>query len=162
MSVKTSTQGALIQALDVAEPSSRTTDSPYDKLHNTCDHLHSSAKIYPTLAAGVTVTGAVGAWTLGSYAEIVPASTITDAFDVHWIVVESVSASGIYELVLYAATTEIGRVRFSVVDTAQGSTISPIPFICPIQAANTQIQAKVASSSGGSDTIDISIFYHTY
>jgi hypothetical protein len=158
--VTSSIQGAVIQALNTAEPSSIAEDSVYERLLEIEQHVHSAAKCYPTLAAGVTVTGGAGAWQLGNYVEIVPASTITSKFDIHWINVGSASASDTYELVLYAATTEIGRVRFT---RPSGSTTNSFaPFMCDLVAANTQIQAKIASSSGGGDTAVISIGYHTY
>lgn len=135
---------------------------PYS-LHRLYEHGHSAAKVYPTLAAGVTVTGAAGAWTLGAYAEIVPVNTITTQFDIHWIVIEDASTDDTYELVLYAATTEIGRVRFAVTLTAGGRVIlPPIFFQCAVVAANSQIQAKLASLGGGGETVTISIHYHTY
>lgn len=135
---------------------------PYS-LHLASEHIHSVAKVYPTLAAGVTVTTAAGAWTLGNYAQIVPASTIASRFDIHWINVEAASNDDTYELVLYAATTEIGRVRFTVSLTAGGRVLLPPMFFqCPIVAANSQIQAKLACSAGGAETVDISIHYHTY
>ena len=130
--------------------------------HSLEEHVHKPNKVYPTLANGVTVTGAAGAWTLGNFAEVVPASTITEDFDIHYITVEGASASDVYEIVLYAATTEIGRARVAFVDIANSQTLPSIPFQCAIQPANTQIQAKVASSGGGSDTITISVHYHEY
>jgi hypothetical protein len=137
-------------------------ETGFDKAKITEEHFHGAAKVFPTLAAGETVTGAAGAWTLGAFAEIVPVDTITEDFDIHYINIEDASADDIYELVLYAATTEIGRIRF-VVDTGVGGGGFPgLPFQCAIQPKNTQIQAKVASSGGGADTVDISIHYHEY
>ena len=135
-------------------------DSVYALSEIQNDHVHKAAKVFPTLGAGVTVTGAAGAWTLGNYAEVAAANDITSDFDIHYIVVEDISATGVYELVLYAATTEIGRIRL-VKSAAQDSVLSH-PFQCAIQPANTQIQAKLASSSGGGDTITISLEYHEY
>lgn len=131
-----------------------------DRIHIMQDHVHSASKVYPTLANPITVTGAAGAWTLGNFVEVVPVNMITSPFDIHHINASNASAADNYELVLYAATTEIGRVRFS--RSSGLSTVNLLPFQCDIQAANTQIQAKVASSTGGADTVDISIFYHIY
>jgi len=36
------------------------------------------------------------------------------------------------------------------------------PFMCALQDANTQIKGKVMSSTGATDTVTISLFYHTY
>ncbi len=133
-----------------------------DKVRIMEEHVHSISNCYPTLAGGVTITGAAGAWTLGDFVEIVPVDTITDDFDIHYITVEGASASDTYEIVLYAATTEIARVRISFIDIANSMTLPSVPIQMRIQPDGTQIQAKCASSSGGSDTIKISLHYHIY
>lgn len=126
-------------------------------------HIHQPAKVYPSLANGVTVTGGVGAWALGNFVEIIPANTITTAFDIHWINFESVSANDIYELVLYSglegAEVEIARVRTYKSATMTGANNVPIQI--PVQYPNSRISAKLASSSGG-DNVTISLFYHQY
>lgn len=128
------------------------------------EHTHSRAKCHPTLAAGVTVTGGAGAWALGNYAVLVAANAITSDFDIHYVHAEAVSANDTYEIVLYSgadgAEVEIGRIRMTRSATIDSPT--SLPFSCPIIPANTQIKAKVASSSGGGDTVALSIFYHTY
>jgi hypothetical protein len=126
------------------------------------EHLHGSSNVYPTLAAGVTVTSSAVADTLGNYAEIVPASTITSDFDIHFINIEAVSAAATYELVLYDTTTEIGRIRFTAVGTPNNITFPTRPLITPVVAKNKQIQAKLASDNAVADTATISIEYHTY
>jgi len=133
----------------------------WDKAEIIEEHMHNVQCVYPTLAA-VTATGAAGAWALGNFAEIVPASTITEDFDVHWINIEDVSATGSYEIVLYVETTEICRTRFHVTGTPANVIIPPLRVQTPILQANSQVQAKVASDSGGADTCDISIEYHVY
>lgn len=134
--------------------------SVYSKLYKVDTHVHGSQKVYPTLANGVVVAGAADAWTLGNFVQIVPVNTITSPFDIHYINISNASAADTYELVLYAATTEIGRLRMTRASGVQ--QVNPVPFMTPIQPANTQIQAKVASSSGGADELTISIFYHLY
>lgn len=137
-------------------------ESASDMIKVTEEHFHSVSKTYPTLASAVTVTGGAGAWALGSFAEIVPASTITKDFDIHFLNVEAGSADDEYELVLYQSTTEIARVRFKVDTSVFGGALPAIPIQTPIIPKNSQIQAKVASSGGGADTVDISIHYHEY
>lgn len=131
-----------------------------DRAHVLDDHAHKESLVYPTLADGVIVTGAAGAWTLGAFAEIVPINTITDDFDIHFISVEDLSANDIYEIHIFEATTLIGVTR--VVKTANQDSTTQVPIQTPIVRANSQIQAKIASASGGSDTATISIFYHEY
>lgn len=134
-------------------------ETTWDKAEILEEHNHSTAECYPTLANGVTVTTAAGAWTLGNFVEIVPVNTITEDFDIHHINVEAVSADDCYEVVLYAETTEIGRVRGYVKDQSS----HPVwEFQDVIIAANSQIQAKLASQNGGAETMTISIHYHTY
>lgn len=126
-------------------------------------HVHQQARCYPSLADGIVVTGGVPAWTLGNFAEIIPANTITSAFDIHFIVVENVSAQDIYEMVLYTGTVgnevEIGRVRIDRESATSGAQNVPIQI--PAQSANSRISAKLASKSGG-DSATISVYYHWY
>jgi hypothetical protein len=153
--------GALIYALNLAEPVTIAADSPYEHLHHGEDHSHSASNVYPTLAAGVTVESDAVAWTLGAFVEIVPVSTITSIFDIHHIHVESITANDTLELVLYygAGDTEAGRVR--ITQNAVMDSIVNVPFQTPLIPANSRIRAKVASATGGTDCT-ISIKYHTY
>ena len=135
----------------------------FDKAEVMEEHIHALSMVYPSLAGGVTITGGVAAWQEGAFAEIIPVDTITEDFDIHFIVVEDVSLDDIYELSLYAATTEIGRIRLTATLTAGGRIIfPPIPFQCRVQAKNAQIQAKLANELGGSETVKISLHYHEY
>ena len=135
----------------------------HNEIHVLEEHAHSLSQVYPTLAAGVTVTGAAGAWTLGSFVEIIPANTFGIDFDIHHINIEAASADDIYELVLYAGTDLIGTVRFTISRTAGARVLlPPVLFQCRIQAKNTQIQAKVASAAGGAATVTISLHVHEY
>lgn len=137
-------------------------ETGYDRIITINEHFHSAQNVYPTGAAGITITGAAGAWTLGDYAEIVPVNTITSDFDLHWINIEAVSAAGIYEIVLYAATTEIGRKRSAILGTPANIIVPPMRVQTEIIDKNTQIQAKVMNAAGGSETITISLDYHVY
>ena len=83
--------------------------STFDYVHIIEEHLHGQSKCYPSLQAGVTVlSGAI--WTLGNYVELIPAGTIGSPFDIHWLILESVTDDETYELVYYNVTTEICRV----------------------------------------------------
>lgn len=138
-----------------------TAGSPYDFMHRADEHIHSAAKVYPTLANGVLVESDGAGWTLGAFVEIVPATTIGDEFDIHHIHVEAVSANDTLELVIYAGAgdVEVGRIRLT--KNAVQDSIVNMPFQTPIIAADSRIRAKVASASGGTD-VTISIKYHTY
>lgn len=128
------------------------------------DHVHSATKVYPTLANSITLTGGAGAWQEGAFVEVVPASTITDYFDIHWVTLTNPSATDEYEVSLYsgalASEVEIARIRTSR-EAIQAST-PPIGTMTPFIAPNERISAKVASKVGGADTIDIAISYHEY
>lgn len=126
-------------------------------------HAHSAQKVYPSLANGITLTGAAGAWALGVIAAIIPINTITDNFDIHSIEIEAYNANDTFEIVLYSdsgGTKEIGRVRVTRI-TNVGASPS-VPFMCKIQLANTGIWGAVASKAGTSNTITISLRYHQY
>jgi hypothetical protein len=136
----------------------------FDKVEVMEEHQHSISKVYPTLVVGVDVlAGAAGPpWVLGNFVEIIPANTIGEDFDIHWLIIEAITSNGIYELVFYAATTEISRVRFAAEAGVAGTvTFSPIPVLMQIQPKNTQIQCKLACSAGA-ETATISVLYHVY
>jgi len=126
-------------------------------------HVHSSAKVAPSLADSIVLTTSASAWTLGNKVQIIPAEgagSMAKWFDIHWIVVHSISAVDEYELVLWANdNTEIGRICF--VKTAAQAQEGNLPIQIPPQAPGTKISASVASKSG-SDTVSIKLYYHEY
>jgi len=125
------------------------------------DHIHDESKVYPTMADGIVVTATAHDWTdLGEYAEIVPANAIATDFDIDYVSIEDISANGVYELVLYNATTEIARKRFS--QNAVQDSIINIPISSPVNAANSQIQAKLASNKEAANTVTISLGYRLH
>ena len=136
----------------------------WDKVEMLEEHLHGTAKVYPTLADGVTLTCTSGAttWTLGTVVEVVAASAIGSDFDIHHISVEGISANGVFEVVLYsgAGDTEVGRVRFT--RNAIQSATQNAPMMTPIIAKDSRIRAAVASDDDNGQTVVISLFYHVY
>jgi hypothetical protein len=125
-------------------------------------HIHSSAKVTPSLANSIVLTSGA-AWTLGNKIEIIPAAgvgSMTKWFDIHWVVVHSISAIDEYELVLWANdNTEIGRICF--VKTGAMAQEGNLPIQIPPQAPGTKISASIASKSGA-DTVSIKLYYHEY
>lgn len=113
-------------------------------------------KVYPTEAAGVTVTGDAAAWTLGAFATVAAAAAIADDFYVSRIDVTGVSGAGTFELVLYhgAADTEFARIRFSGPASYDLRALKTIP-------GGEQVRAKLASLAGGAQTATVSFGYHT-
>lgn len=138
-------------------------ETTFDNAQVGDEHFHSASKVYPTGAGGTVITSHADAWTLGNFVEIVPINTITEDFDIHWVNIEGVSADGVYEIVLYATTTEIGRMRFTATDIANATFLAERKMQTQIQLKNTQIQAKVMTSNAAqADTVTVSLHYHTY
>lgn len=129
------------------------------------EHMHHIPLVYPLLANPITLTKAAGAWAaLPTPTEIIPASTITNDFDIHAMNVSSISAAGEYIIALYkgAALSEelIGYkpVSRSAVNAQEGQVRMATPLI----SANERISAAISSSNAGADTLDVKIEYHTY
>ena len=132
-------------------------DSIYAKAYTILCHLLTASHVYPTLANGVAVLSGA-AWVLGNFVEIVPINTIASRFCIHFISVEALTANDVYELVLYTgADVELCRARFTK-NAVQDGTVN-VPVRTTIIPANTQIKAKLATSTGA-DTSTISIMYH--
>jgi len=126
------------------------------------EHAHKPSMVYPTLANGITIASG-GAWALGSFVEIIPSGTVLDEFDIHYINIEAVSASDVYEIVLYVgelgSEVEISRAR--AVRTSTPSGVSSVPIQGPIHPTGSRISGKLASASGA-DNMTLSLSYHTY
>ncbi len=124
------------------------------------DHFHAIQRVYPELANSIQVAGGVGVWELGALTTLMPANTVVDhRFDIHWIVICAVSANDEYELILYANTTQIGRVGFTRTD--KKDVTDGAPFQCPILDSEVRIRARLASAGGG-DTANFKLLYHYY
>ena len=141
-------------------------DSIRAVLHILNEHTHKASNVWPTGAAGkVVATAFSDDWALGVFTEIAAANDIGIDFDIHFINIEGISTSGVFELVLYAVEVEIARFRFTVVGTPNNLKFNPIPIQTAIIPANTQIQAKLMSSNSTAnpgDTATISFSYHIY
>ena len=136
-------------------------DSLYAHAHIIEEHVHKEQLVYPTLANSIQVAGGAGAWELGNLVTIMPANTVAAdmRFDIHWIIICALSANDEYELILYANTTQIGRLTFTRTD--KKDVTDGVPFQCPILAPSVRIRGRLASSSGG-DTGNFKIMYHEY
>lgn len=126
-------------------------------------HIHQPALCYPSLADGIQVNTSATTWVLGAFTELIPANAINHAFDIHYITFEGASATGVYEMHLYAGEVgeevEIARIR-TVREGAQSGT-ADVPIQIPVQAANKRISAKLASN-GANRNVTVSVFYHGY
>ena len=126
-------------------------------------HVHQPALCFPSLENGITINTSTTTWELGAFTELIPTNAIDDAFDIHWINFENASATGVYELHLYAGEfgqeIEIARIRTSREGAQTGTTNVPVQI--PVQHANTRISAKLASN-GSNRNVTVSVFYHGY
>ncbi len=133
--------------------------------HTTDEHQHSVGKVIPSGQAGITLTaGDANPWTLGGFEVLAATNAITNVFDLHFLIVEAMSANATYEIVVYsgadASEVEVGRVR--IVRVTNQVRSATLPIQTPMIAANAQIKGKVMSSSGNLDTVTISLQYHIY
>lgn len=142
---------------------SNAADSLAAKIKTLIEHIHEPSDCYPELAYGVNVVGGVGAWTLSAaFTTIIPENTVTDDFDIHFVNIESASASDEYLLMLYDGDdNEIGKVRFRADTGFFSGALPSIPIQTTLLPANTEVKAKLASSTGG-DNVTISLHYHEY
>lgn len=129
------------------------------------EHIHSRQKTKPTLADSLILTGGATAWALGNKVEIFAADEVLYPFDIHWIDIGSVSAIGdVYEIELYSGLAgfevEIGQCR--AYRQANQSGAAPSPMMTSMMPAGTRITAACANTTGGNETIAISVFYHEY
>ncbi len=136
-------------------------NSLYAHAHIIEEHVHKEQLVYPTLANSVQVAGGAGVWELGNLVTIMPANTVAAdmRFDIHWIIICALSANDEYELILYADTTQIGRLTFTRTD--KKDVTDGVPFQCPILDPSVRIRARLASASGG-DNGNFKIMYHEY
>lgn len=116
-------------------------------------------KVYPTAAAGVGLLTSATGWTLGSFVEIVPASTITSAFVVTGLSYEDGDlAAGEYaEIVLYYGPGDVEFARIRIPEKANGFNVLPS---CTVIPANSRIRAKATNSTNNARTPVVSIAYH--
>ena len=139
-------------------------DSIYSKLYTLSDHAHGVQLCKPTLAGGITVTAAAGAWALSAaYTVLFATNEVNAPFDIHQIHVGTFTGNDIFQLELYSgangAEVLAAQVRFSRTNATNPGSI--LPCITPLFPANTQIKAKLASAAGSS-SCNFSVMYHKY
>jgi len=129
-------------------------------------HAHGSSFVYPEWAAPITLTDNDWwwAWSHWTIVEIIPADTITTAFDIHWIDISNISAVDNYELKLYkwasGSEIEIWAISFSRSSnfSQEGNKRIQVPPI----PANTRISASLASWDSDGSTCDMKVEWHPY
>ena len=133
------------------------------------NHVHDSSRVHPRTSddvplAAITVAGHATALTFGSWVEIIAANAIDELFDMHFVLLGSISAVDDYVLQLgYGASgSEVfwGECAFTR-DTNQ-MRASWVPIQGPPVSANTRIAARLASTGGGADSADVKLYTHKY
>jgi hypothetical protein len=136
-------------------------DSIYARLVELYNSNQSERKVYPSLAAGATVVSANTNWVFGSYATVVPASTISNDFHVLGLSIESCNRDAVFQLELYKGAGDdlITAVKFAVVGGFFGNQVYVVGS--GHVNANDRIRARLASSNGTAliATITMSIVY---
>lgn len=136
-------------------------NSLYSRIDEVYDGLITERKVYPTLVAGATVASANTNWAYGSYAVVIPATTITTDFHIVAVSIESCDRDATLQLELYkgAADDIITAVRFNITGGFFGNQVYVIGS--EHIDANAQVRARLASSNGLAQiaTITISVVY---
>lgn len=128
-------------------------------------HAHGASFTYPSIDDAVVLTAGAGAWgTGGTIVEVIPADTITKAFDIHWAFVSAISENAEIIVRLYSGESgsevpfhDVPAERTSVTSQA-GSIAVQVPQI----EANTRISARIYSSVAGTSTAKIKLMGHVY
>jgi len=140
-------------------------NSIYSKLYILEKHIHSPAKVYPTLALATIINKVnSSAWGLdATFTQIIPLNTITVPFDIHFINLETISSNDQYELLLFEGgignEKEIARVSF---ERGTSATDSSIPCQTELLAANSRVSAKLTSLATSARNISLKLHYHEY
>ena len=128
------------------------------------DHVHKANQVLPTLAAGVTVSSCVAAWTLGPKQNI-GSSVIASEFDYHFLNVEFASDVDTHEFHIFkGATTGSGTViaKTRVTITAAIDKKDDVSITTPILAAAQKTFMRMANLTAAASSATISLNYHTY
>ena len=128
-------------------------------------HVHGASFLYPDKADPVTLTSAVAAWAeTGAITEIIPASTITKNFDLHWCSISDISAV-LYGVIDIFAGPGGSETKIGAVDVVRSSNFARegyMPIQIPQQPANTRISCRFSDSTGSSRTVKVKLYGHVY
>ena len=132
------------------------------KIADIEEHFHGQSRVYPTAAAGSNQKSPGTAWAATNVTNtLIPASTITEEFDVYFLSIENISGNSVCEIVLINMTThiEIGRCRITKNATQDG--VMNVPIKTQIQEANSEIGWLVLSDTANIE-VRLSVFYATH
>jgi len=94
-------------------------------------HIHGASFSYPKYVLPILLTSNAAAWnTTGTIVEVIPANTITKAFDLHWISIADISAAlyGIIDIYSGGSGSEVLIGSVDVNRTANFSREGYAPF----------------------------------
>lgn len=116
-------------------------------------------KCYPTAAPGVSIPSTIVAWVPGAWTQIVPPSTIANAFQIIGFTVRPVAAAGEIEFGIGSspASSIITWPETDVGDTFH-TFILPVPISVP---ANSEVRARLSTPGTTIRTYtDVKILYY--
>jgi len=128
-------------------------------------HEHSRSRVYPQ-DVGATKTLAAGtpANTFGSWAEIIPITTVDFCFELVGLVIEAANAATTYLIQLGFSTTDTDPLTAQIMGERRiilGTPISKATEIldfysqnCP---ANAKLWGRIKSASGNADQLEVSV-----
>lgn len=125
--------------------------------------------IHPDLNDGVQLTGHANAWTYGAWTQIVAANAITRNFHVIGVIPLDASfaenaqvqlAYGVNDTVF--ANLRARPIYATAMGANQAINIDASRLMVGLIPANSRVRARLATQSGGGDTIDIVLQYREF
>lgn len=121
-------------------------------------------KVYPSLAAATTFTSSATAWNWGAWTEIVPASTITNAFLIFGAFVtntEGVTRQWQVQIGTGAAASEVSKINLAGESEADTSADSGLwtPPVGVYVVANARVAMRATDNEAGANTFNGRIYY---
>ena len=140
-------------------------NSIFAEVHTLGDHFHSVALVRPDLAASVQIVAGLVAWTYGGLsADLIAVADPVfslDAFDVHFMILDTPSANTEYQLQLIGDAADVlANIPFTRTNVQTRSFQMQVQT--PVVAAGTRIRARMATAAGGGETINVKLIAHAY
>ena len=129
-------------------------------------HEHSRSRVYP-LDVGATKTLAAGtpANTFGSWAEIIPVTTVDFCYEVVGLVIEAANAATTYLIQLGFSTAggsdpttaQIMGERRLILGTPISKATELLDFYSQNCPANSKLWGRIKTASGNADQLEVSV-----
>lgn len=135
-------------------------------LNTSYYHIHGKSFCRPDHADSVLLTAGAGAWDLtGNITEVIPENSLNlYAFDLHWINISDISATGKIQIDIYAGNAGEEVLIGSTQGHRSSNFISEGPkrIQIPQQLKNTRISCRLSDSTAGALTCRVSFEGHYY